>query len=619
MGVPGLFQWIVQRFPKQHKHFLKTIKTSFPADYLYIDANALLHSAAQIVFEYGNGAIDKGHGLKRKSQYSSLPFNEKLTKLFTIFFQYIKELIEVCPPRKLLYIAIDGPAPLAKQAQQRQRRFQAAAAAENSSPKNDDPAKFTSACMTPGTEFMLQLTRFINYQIRVLVGGMQKPYNVVFSSPRVPGEGEHKILDFIRALPSDEKKMASHTFFGPDGDLLILTMCTGCENICLLRHDISQPDEYDLIDIGSIVKSNLMYSVLSTDRKRDYVDVTNDFILLGFLVGNDFLPKIQMFTYLKDGLNLMTLLYSEVFSTIPNVGARYLTKNGRININNLQIFIQLLADRERQYLLSQRSVVLDEKFKNHTLLKHIVDITSSTNLEELKVIPSMHIEYNKRIPVAALNFAAYRVDYYKKANVTKEDEIERMAIEWIRGLQWVFIYYTKQNPSWAWYYPYHYAPLMCDVVNALCTLTDIHSKWYRQIMTFEPSVPPLQFVQLMCVLPRTSSHLLPQPFQDEINNKDSIIFKYFENKFHVDYEGKTKEYMGVVKLPFVNLAKIQSVYDRIVSKPENKMYITHIRNTHTAAKLFVKGEDKYDYFSEYGTILKCKVKVADLSIYCRTF
>lgn len=63
---------------------------------------------------------------------------------------------------------------------------------------------FDSNCITPGTQFMLHLTEaldfYIQYQLNedTLWSGIE----VILSGPDVPGEGEHKIMDFIRRSKS---------------------------------------------------------------------------------------------------------------------------------------------------------------------------------------------------------------------------------------------------------------------------------------------------------------------------------------------------------------------------------------------------------------------------------
>ena len=56
--------------------------------------------------------------------------------------------------------------------------------------------------------------------------------------------------------------------------------------------------------------------------------------------------------------------------------------------------------------------------------------------------------------------------------------------------------------SWGWFYPYHYSPMMSDLVN----LGSISPQFERG----EPFTP---YQQLLAVLPAASYRLLPKPYQ----------------------------------------------------------------------------------------------------------
>lgn len=88
----------------------------------------------------------------------------------------------------------------------------------------EEEESFNSLNIFPGTDFMKHLSCFLDYYVsRTLqTRASCENLNVIVSDSDIPGEGEHKIMEFIRSQRTqpDYNPNQSHILHGLDADLL---------------------------------------------------------------------------------------------------------------------------------------------------------------------------------------------------------------------------------------------------------------------------------------------------------------------------------------------------------------------------------------------------------------
>ncbi|KAF7596557.1 hypothetical protein BBP40_000957 [Aspergillus hancockii] len=358
MGVPKFFRWLSERYPAISMLIAESRIPEF--DNLYLDMNGIIHNCTH-------------------KDSDSPTFRMTEDKMFIAIFNYIEHLYGKIKPKKLFFMAVDGVAPRAKMNQQRARRFRTALDAEVAKEKaisqgvempKEDP--FDSNCITPGTEFMAKLTEQLKYFINKKISEDKdwQGVEIVLSGHETPGEGEHKIMEYIRhskAQPGYDPNVR-HCLYGLDADLIMLGLLSHDPHFCLLREEVtfgrqvqkkpkelehqnfyllhlSMVREYLELEFQELEKNNVLSFPFDMER------VIDDFILMAFFVGNDFLPNLPNLHINEGALALMFKIYKEI---LPKMGG-YINEQGVINMERLGMLLDGLSDVEFRFFEAEYS------------------------------------------------------------------------------------------------------------------------------------------------------------------------------------------------------------------------------------------------------------------------
>ena len=351
-------------------------------DNLYLDMNGIIHPCTH-------------------PEDKPAPKNED--EMMVAIFEAIDRLFAIVRPRKVLYMAIDGVAPRAKMNQQRSRRFRASKEAAEKvetmariraeleekgmylPPVKEKGPAFDSNCITPGTPFMARLSQCLQYYIqdRLNNDAGWKNVKVILSDANVPGEGEHKIMDFIRkqrAAP-DHDPNTQHVLCGADADLIMLGLATHEPNFTIIREEFKpnqkrpcdlcrqmghemhecqgaakplEGEEYvgESTQIGEeqkfiFVRLSVLREYLRRDLEMpnlpfpyDFERAIDDWVFMCFFVGNDFLPHLPSLEIRENAIDRLVNLYKK---SVYKTGG-FLTDSGMVNPERVQLIMQVNYD-----------------------------------------------------------------------------------------------------------------------------------------------------------------------------------------------------------------------------------------------------------------------------------
>lgn len=309
--------------------------------------------------------------------------------------------------------------------QQRSRRFRSAQEAKE---KDDDKEEFLkmlksknggvlkedsaatiqektwdSNVITPGTPFMDILAASLRYwcAYKVNTDPAWENMKVIISDATAPGEGEHKIMEFIRSQRSspEHDPNTRHVIYGlvsietllllnsltrfQDADLIMLGLATHEPHFRVLREDVffqeskgrtcricgqkghiaeackgeakKKDGEFDEKD-RALPKKPFIW--LHVSILREYLEAElhvpqqpfrfdleralDDWVFMCFFVGNDFLPHLPSLDIREDGIDTLIAIWRD---NIPVMGG-YVTKDGHVDLERAQFILDGLAKQE---------------------------------------------------------------------------------------------------------------------------------------------------------------------------------------------------------------------------------------------------------------------------------
>ncbi len=394
--------------------------------------------------EYDNLYLDMNGIVHPCTHPEGKPAPETEEDMMLEVMAYTERVVAMIRPRRVLMMAIDGVAPRAKMNQQRSRRFRSAREAQEKEEARVDALEemqreakaagrefdvekwkeegakkaWDSNAITPGTPFMDLLASTLRYWVakKLNTDPGWAHLQVIISDASVPGEGEHKIMDFIRrqrSHPESHDPNTKHVIYGLDADLIMLSLATHEPYFKVLREDVfaqdaqlkgkcrlcGQPGHIAANCKGEVKKKeepagaaasgdgkSILDAPLKPDLKpfifldvatlREYLEAElnlpgvpfgfdleraiDDWIFLIFFVGNDFLPHLPSLEIREGAIDTLLAIWKR---ELPRMTS-WLTNNGQVEMASAQLILSGVAAQEDD-IFRRRKEQEDRQERNH--------------------------------------------------------------------------------------------------------------------------------------------------------------------------------------------------------------------------------------------------------------
>ncbi|PHH68339.1 hypothetical protein CDD80_7587 [Ophiocordyceps camponoti-rufipedis] len=354
MGIPAAFRWLSNKYPKIISSVVEeqpvTLEdgTTIPVDTTSRNPNGE---------EFDNLYLDMNGIVHPCSHPEDRPAPKDEEAMMLEVFRYTDRVVNMVRPRKLLMIAV----------------------------------AFDSNVITPGTPFMDTLAISLRYwcQYKLNTDPAWAKLKIIISDATIPGEGEHKIMSFVRSQrgSTDYDPNTKHVIYGLDADLIMLGLATHEPHFRVLREDVffqdrkpracklcgqqgheardcrgepkEQKDGAEEKTGGESLKPFIWLhvsvlreylaaelSVPGLPFRFDLERAIDDWVFMCCFVGNDFLPHLPALEIREHGIDTLTKIWRDNLALMGG----YVTQDGHINWERAQRILAELAKQEDSIL-----------------------------------------------------------------------------------------------------------------------------------------------------------------------------------------------------------------------------------------------------------------------------
>lgn len=391
----------------------------------------------------------------------------------------------------------------------------------------------------------------------------------MYSSYHVMGEGEHKILSHIKQNINTD----AYVIYGLDADLIFLAFASQKNNLYLYRENKQLAEIFKNVTPGfcyvdiDLIKNKYCDKIQEmasddldiccgseTDKKKKLYDnkrLINDFVILCFFIGNDFLPSIPSICIKHHGLHdiINTYVY-----TLNRLKTYLLDENYELNTIFFEEFIIAIVEYE---LKQTKNINKTSDFtkKCPETEPYKIDLWKLDNMQYLKK-DDLDLISGNMDHIKSRYYSHYLGigDYYNQS-------VEFVIKNYIEGILWNIKYYFDKCPSYTWYYPFHVAPFFSDI---MIYIKD--SNW--KFATFNNKIRITPIKQLLLVIPKEYKDVIPKTIINYLDkHKDNDIFI---SNLKLDTANKHVYWKCTPFLPLINLEKTDLIYSNVKLSEDEK-------------------------------------------------